>query len=109
MRYGVLTLLCLATMIAYLQRSSIGVASKTIEGELGINSTQMGLVMGTWYWVYAISQLPAGWLADRWGSKSALVAFAVAWSLLTGAVGLANGLPALLLVWGLMGCAQAGL
>src|SRR5262249_26463460 len=35
--------------------------------------------------------------------------FAVLWSLLTGAVGLATGLPGLLLLWGAMGCAQAGI
>jgi MFS family permease len=109
MRYGVLTLLCVATVIAYVQRSAIGVPSKAIEAELGIGPREMGLVMGTWYWGYALCQLPAGWLADRWGSKAALVLFAVLWSVLTGAVGLAAGLPGLLLIWGAMGCAQAGI
>lgn len=109
MRYGVLALLCAATVIAYLQRSAIGVPSKQIEAELGIGSSEMGLVMLTWYWGYALCQLPAGWLADRWGSKAALVLFAGLWSAATGVVGLAGGLPGLLVLWGLMGCAQAGI
>src|SRR5262245_16097773 len=109
MRYGVLTLLCVATVIAYVQRSAIGVPSKRIEAELGLGPGAMGLVMGTWYWAYAVFQLPAGWLADRWGSRPALVLYAVLWSAFTGVVGLAAGLPGLLLVWGLMGAAQAGL
>jgi MFS family permease len=98
-----------ATVIAYVQRSAIGVPSKAIEADLGIGPREMGLVMGTWYWGYALCQLPAGWLADRWGSKAALALYAVLWSALTGAVGLATGLPGLLLVWGAMGCAQAGI
>lgn len=109
MRYGVLALLCVATVIAYIQRSAIGVPSKLIEHDLGLGPQGMGLVMGTWYWAYAACQLPAGWLADRWGSKAALVLFAALWSALTGLVGLAAGLPGLLLLWGLMGCAQAGI
>ena len=109
MRYGVLTLLCLATVIAYVHRSAITIPSKRIEAELGLGPEGMGLVMGTWYWAYAVCQLPAGWLADRWGGRRALLLFAVLWSALTGMVGLAAGLPGLLLIWGLMGAAQAGL
>ncbi|MDB5312235.1 MAG: sauU 2 [Gemmataceae bacterium] len=109
MRYTLLSFLCLATVIAYIQRSALGVPSKTIEGELGLSPRDMGLVMSVWYWAYALGQLPAGWLADRLGSKPALVLFAVTWSALTGMVGLATGLPGLLLLWGLMGCAQAGI
>jgi MFS family permease len=109
MRYGVLSLLCVATVIAYVQRSAISVPSKTIETELGIGPRGMGVVMSTWYWGYALCQLPAGWLADRWGGKAALVLYAVLWSALTGAVGLATGPTGLLLLWGAMGCAQAGI
>ena len=54
MRYGVLTLLCLATVIAYVHRSAISIPSKRIEAELGLDPKDMGLVMGTWYWAYAV-------------------------------------------------------
>ena len=109
MRYLVLGFLCLATIIAYIQRSALGVPSKQIELELGISPREMGLIMGTWYWVYAFAQLPAGWVADRLGSRVGLAIFAVVWSVLTGVVGLATGYPELLLLWGLMGFAQSGL
>jgi sugar phosphate permease len=109
MRYTVLGFLCVATVIAYVQRSALGVPAKTIEGELGLGPQQMGVVMSVWYWAYALSQLPAGWVADRIGSKPALVLFAVFWSSVTGLIGLATGFAGLLLLWGLMGCAQAGI
>jgi MFS family permease len=108
-RYRVLGLLAAAAVIAYVQRSAIGVPSKVIERELEIGPDEMGLVMAAWYWAYAASQLPAGWLADRWGSRAALVAFAALWSALTGLVGLAAGFPGLLLLWAGMGVAQAGI
>ena len=109
MRYGVLSFLCLVTVVAYLQRSALGVPSKTIEGELGLGPKGMGLVWLGWYASYAIFQLPSGWVAERLGSKSALVIFAVLWSLLTGIVGLATGFIGLVFLWSLMGGAQAGL
>lgn len=108
MRYSLLSFLCLATVIAYVQRNALTVPVKTVEQELGLGPKDMGLVMAVWFWVYAAFQLPSGWLADRLGSKAALALFAVAWSLLTGVVGLATGFTGLLLLWGLMGCAQAG-
>jgi MFS family permease len=109
MRHRVLALLCLAAVIAYVQRSAIAVPTKTIEADLGIGPKEMGLVLGAWYWGYALGQLPSGWLADRWGSRRAVVLFALVWSVLTGLTGLADTYAILLAVWAAMGCAQAGI
>jgi sugar phosphate permease len=108
MRYTLLAFLCAITVIAYVQRSAMNGATKAIEGDLHITSQMLGLVMSAWYLLYSLFQLPGGWVADRLGSKAALVLFAVLWSLLTGLAGLATGLPGLLLLWALMGAAQAG-
>jgi MFS family permease len=48
-------------------------------------------------------------MADRFGSKVALTLFTVLWSALTGMAGLATGFAGLLLLWTLMGGAQAGI
>ncbi len=109
MRYTLLAFLCLVTLVAYLQRSALGVPSKAIEGELGLTPQAMGFVWLAWYAGYAVFQIPAGWVADRLGSKPALVIFTVAWSALTAVVGLASGFVGLALLWGLMGAAQAGI
>jgi len=109
MRYTVLSFLCVATLIAYVQRSALGVPSKTIEAELGLGPKALGLVWLGWYAAYAVFQLPSGWLAERLGSKSALVIFAILWSLITGLVGLSTGFVGLLVLWTLMGGAQAGI
>ncbi len=109
MRYNLLSFLCAATVIAYLQRSALGVPSKSIERELGLSSQDMGLVWLAWYAGYAGFQLPSGWLADRLGSKRALILFAVLWSCLTSVTGTATGFTGLWVLWGLMGVAQAGI
>jgi nitrate/nitrite transporter NarK len=109
MRYPLLGFLCAITLIAYIQRSAMNGATRTIENDLHISSQDLGWVMSGWYLLYSLLQLPGGWVADRLGSKPALILFAVSWSVLTGLAGLAGGLPTLLLLWGLMGGAQAGI
>jgi MFS family permease len=108
-KYTLLVFLCSATVIAYIQRLGLAAPTKIIEEELQITPQTMGMIMAVWYWGYALMQLPSGWVADRLGSRVSLVIFALFWSVLTGLTGLVTGATGLLLVWGLMGCAQAGL
>jgi MFS family permease len=109
MRYNLLSFLCAATVIAYIQRSALGVPSKKIEEDLRLTSQDMGLVWLAWYTGYALFQIPSGWIADRLGSKLALIVFAVLWSVLTAATGSATGFTGLCVLWGAMGIAQAGI
>jgi MFS family permease len=109
MRLTLLVFLCTVTVVAYVQRTALSAPTRIIEAELRITPEGMGVVMGVWYWGYALAQLPAGWLADRLGSKPTLVLFSVAWSLLTALAGLAGDFPGLVTLWGVMGCAQAGI
>ncbi|MBA4190864.1 MAG: hypothetical protein C0467_22990 [Planctomycetaceae bacterium] len=109
MRYTLLAFLCVISVVAYVQRSAMNGATKAIEDDLQISSNDLGIVMSVWYLGYSLFQLPGGWLADRIGSKPALILFALLWSVLTGLAGLVAGLSGLLLCWGLMGAAQAGI
>lgn len=109
MRYVVLLLVCLAAVIAYVQRTALTVPTKDVQRDLEITERGMGLVMACWYWGYALLQVPAGWITDRLGSKRALALFVAAWSGLTGLAALAGGYPELLVLWSLMGVAQTGL
>jgi MFS family permease len=109
MPYAVLSLLCGAAVIAYVQRSAISVPAGLIGRDFAVDKTSIGLLMGTWYWGYAAFQIPAGWLADRYGSRRVLALSALVWSLLTAWAGLATNFSELLVAWSLMGIAQAGL
>jgi sugar phosphate permease len=109
MRYHVLTFLCAAAVIAYVQRLGFNVAERTVRGDLGLDREQIGRVMAAWSLGYALLQLPSGWLADRFGSRRVLTVLALAWSVLTGLVGLAWDFHSLLVLWFCMGLAQAGI
>ena len=108
MRYGVIAWLCGVTAIAYIHRSCLAVPAEDIRRDLGLDETQMGAVMGSFFAVYALSQIPAGWLGDRWGSRRAMPLYAVVWSLATGSVGMATGMVSIMASQVTNGLAQAG-
>src|SRR5260370_90708 len=108
MKYFVLAFLCAIAVIAYVQRLGMQTAYEPIQAELQIDTEQFGAIGTAWLVGYAIMQVPAGWLADRIGSRNALAGYAVFWSILTGLIGLCQSFETLLSMWFLMGMALAG-
>ena len=104
----VMAWLCGVTAIAYIHRSCLAVPAEEIMTDLGLSVPQMGAVMSTFFGVYALSQIPAGWLGDRWGSRRAMPLYAVVWSLATGSVGMATGMVSIIASQVINGVAQAG-
>ncbi len=109
-RYGIVALLAVMAMIAYLQRFALSVPLKEIAGDLNIEDIagQMGNVQFIWFFCYAAMQLPSGWFVDRVGSRFAILLFCLVWSVATAFTGFATGYTSLMILWGCMGAAQAG-
>src|ERR1700733_914412 len=105
MRYYVLFFLCVAAVIAYVQRLGFNAVEVAIRTDLKLDIEQMGQVMSAWLVGYGIMQIPSGWLADRYGSKRTLIVLALVWSVLTGIVGLAWDFYSLSVIWFCMGLA----
>jgi sugar phosphate permease len=108
MKYFVLAFLCAIAVIAYVQRLGMQTAYEPIQAELQLDTEQFGAIGTAWLIGYAIMQVPAGWFADRIGSRNALAFYAVFWSILTGLIGLCQSFETLLAMWFLMGMALAG-
>lgn len=108
-RYEVLAQLTIAAALAYITRNAVGVAESSIREDLGMTLRQSGLFMGTFFWSYALLQVPCGWLAHQYGSRIAIFLFAMGWSVAALFIGLAPGLWLLLVAQLIMGAAQAGI
>lgn len=108
-RNRLLAMLCLAAIIAYVQRLGFGTSEEKIRQALSITTRETGWVMGAWGFGYALMQIPSGWLADRFGSRRMLAIFACLWSLWTLAASGAANFPTLAACWFAMGMAQAGI
>jgi MFS family permease len=108
-RYLVLAALCTIAAIAYLQRDCIGVLVDPIRADLGITREDMGWVIGAFYLSYGLFQLPAGSLAQTWGTRRALSLFATIWSVCTAIGAAATTWPLLLTSRLAMGAGEAGI
>ena len=94
-RYRILGLLAVGTMINYLDRTVLGIAAPQLTKELGINAALMGLLFSVFSWSYVASQIPGGLFLDRFGSKVTYFLSMTFWSLCTLAQGLVHGIAPL--------------
>ena len=94
-RYRILALLAVGTMINYLDRTVLGIAAPQLTKELGINAALMGLMFSVFSWSYVVSQIPGGLFLDRFGSKVTYFLSMTFWSLCTLAQGLVHGIAPL--------------
>jgi ACS family D-galactonate transporter-like MFS transporter len=95
------------TAIAYVDRANLGVALPFIEKDLHLDPALQGVILSSFFWTYAVSQLPSGWLIDRLGARVMYAAAAAWWGVFTGAVSLARGFGSLLGLRMLLGLGEA--
>lgn len=109
-RYLVLMFLCGSAAIAYIQRAALSVPATEIAGQLKFTdlARDMGWIQSAWYFAYGLMQIPSGWLADRLGSRRALAIFTMIWSTATLLTAFVQDFNTLIIMWSLMGAAQAG-
>lgn len=79
MRYRnrVLLLLFLLSIITYLDRVAIGLASGRIQADLHISPERWGLVLGVFALSYAAFEIPTGSMGDRLGPRRTLTRIVV--------------------------------
>ena len=107
-RYGVLFFAVSMSLLLYLHRFALSVAMPPIKSELNLTDSQLGLATGAFFYVYALAQVPAGWISDRLGARLTLSLYVVLWSLAIGGMGLISGIASLFVFRCLLGLAQAG-
>jgi sugar phosphate permease len=95
-------------LIAYMDRSNISVAQPEIAKQFGLSKTAMGLVLAAFTWAYALGQIPAGWLGDRFGPRKVLAVIMSWWALAAAMTGAAFGLYSLFSARFLLGLGEAG-
>ena len=90
-RWLIIWMCFLANAISFIDRANLSIAAPAIRADLNIDAATMGWVLSTFFWTYAIMQLPAGWLIDKVGVRISLAFAVVWWSLFTAATGAARG------------------
>src|SRR5208283_1975589 len=106
-RWVVLGLLFVASFINYLDRATISVALPLISVDLHLGPETKGLVLSSFFWSYALMQIPIGWCADRWNLRWLYAGLFAIWSLACGMTGLAGSLLVLILLRILLGIGES--
>ncbi len=88
-----LGLLIASIFINYIDRGNLSIAAPLLEKELSLSPLQLGALLSSFFWTYALLQLfgLAGWLADRFPVNVVFVGGFLIWSLATIATGLLSG------------------
>lgn len=104
-RYEVLILVCILSMITYLDRAAFPNAEKQIQQAMGGNLSQWAWTLAAFNLAYALFEVPTGYLGDVFGPRLTLIRIVLWWSFFTGltaCAGLEVGGITLLGFWGLV-------
>lgn len=89
-RWGMPVLLFCGAVIAYLDRANLAIANPLIAQEFQLSPGMMGILLSAFLWPYALANLPAGWLVDRFGPKRLFALSVGTWSIVTFLTGFMN-------------------
>ena len=102
-----LSLLFVAGVVNFLDRSSLSIANTTIRAEMHLNATEMGWLLSAFSLAYGFAQLPLIGLLDRVGTRAVLGGGLLIWSAAQLLTGLVRGMPMFLALRVLLGVGEA--
>jgi MFS transporter, ACS family, glucarate transporter len=91
LRWLVVAMLFGLSSASYVERVNISVAAELMMSALSLSKSDMALIFNSFLIGYAIFQVPAGWLGDRFGARRVLGFSAFLWGLFTVLSGLLPG------------------
>lgn len=105
LRWWIIGLVMLGAIVNYLTRSTMGVAAPTILKDLGISVKEYSWITGA-FQIGIMLQPVCGYVLDTLGLRTGFAVFAVAWSLIAMAHGLASSWQGFAALRGLLGLAE---
>jgi MFS transporter, ACS family, D-galactonate transporter len=96
-RWRIFLLLLLIVTINYIDRASLSVAMPLISREFRITPSVQGFIFSCFFWTYTLMQVPAGWLADRFGPRIVIATCTTLWGACQAMTAFATGSGSLLL------------
>ncbi len=106
----VVFILCITSIVGYVDRQIINLLIDPIKADLGINDTQIGLLQGfSFVLLYAVFAIPVAWLADYGRRTTVIIVGIICWSLATFSCGLATTFALLFLARTFVGLGEVTL
>ncbi|HWZ80931.1 MAG TPA: MFS transporter [Candidatus Sulfotelmatobacter sp.] len=106
-RWSIVGLLFAASLINYLDRAALSFALPVISKDFQLTAQSKGLLLSSFFWSYALMQIPIGWAADRFNLRWLYAGAFIVWSVAQGFTGLARSFTALLAFRMLLGVGES--
>ncbi|MDQ0218686.1 MFS transporter [Peribacillus cavernae] len=95
------------TTINYIDRAVLSVAMPAIQEDLSLDPAIVGLLLSSFFWGYALMQIPIGWIADRYRPDKLIVGSAFAWGIAQTLTGFVSTSKMLVLLRVILGIAES--
>ncbi len=109
LRWYMIGLVTVGTVLGYLTRNAIAVAAPTLEDTLHITTQQYSYIVAAYSACYTVMQPVADYVLDVLGTKVGYAMFAILWALFCMGTALANSWGGLALARGAVGMAEAAM
>ncbi|MEQ4530266.1 MAG: MFS transporter [Mixta sp.] len=109
LRWYMIGLVTIGTVLGYLTRNAIAVAAPTLEEQLHITTQQYSYIVAAYSACYTIMQPVAGYILDILGTKIGYAVFAIMWAIFCAATALAGSWGGLAIARGAVGAAEAAM
>lgn len=106
-RWSIVSLLFAASLINYLDRATISFALPLISRDFHLTPESKGLLLSSFFWSYALMQIPIGLCADRFNLRWLYAGAFAVWSFAQGLTGLAGSFTVLLAFRILLGVGES--
>ncbi|MGH9722829.1 MAG: MFS transporter [Bryobacteraceae bacterium] len=90
MRWAILALLFLSTVINFVDRQTLSVVAPVLRDEFRISNTQYGFIVASFQLGMLAGEFPMGLLMDRWGARRGFTFAVIWWSIASMLHGAAN-------------------
>jgi ACS family hexuronate transporter-like MFS transporter len=107
LRWWIILLVTLGTILNYLARSSLSVAAPSLKQAFAMTTREYSWVVAAFQASYTVMQPVAGYLLDLLGLRLGFALFAVGWSVANCLHAFAAGWPSLAFFRGLLGLTEA--
>ena len=108
-RWRIFAIIFALTVINLIDRVSLSIAMPVIGKEFDLSPSLQGLILSSFFWAYALLQIPGGWLIDRYGPRRVIGWSTGLWGLFQTLAAFATGGMSLLFARVALGAAEAPL
>src|SRR2546426_1971594 len=106
-RWGIAWLLGFGVLVNYFDRVNLSVSQDALHSTFGISTVAFGYLLSAYSWTYALFQVPAGLLLDRFGVRRVGRVSTILWSVASFAAAVSTGIGGFFAARLLLGIGEA--